>query len=50
MGDSWWLVATNAALGIAVLLCFAVICIGLIASALKKRVRHQRVRLEIRKF
>jgi hypothetical protein len=50
MGDSWWLVVTNAALGIAVFICFAVIVIGVVASVLKKRARQERVRLEIRKF
>jgi hypothetical protein len=51
MGDSWWLDATNAAMGIAVAICFAVVFAGAIASTLKKKHgRQERIRLEIRKF
>lgn len=50
MGDSGWLNVTNAAIGIAVFICFTAVCIGAIASALKKRARRERHRLEIRLF
>jgi hypothetical protein len=50
MGDSGWLNATNAAMGVAVFICFAAVCIGALVSSVKIRARRERIRLEIRKF
>ncbi len=47
MGDPFWLNVTNAGLGVVILICVAVIAIGIVKDTLARRVRRAAMETEM---